>query len=232
MKIRVRHRKPMVSAAIIIVLLLFYLFGKSVGGEKKNRVSIDYVSVSELTRDENTQLRKYDNSYHLAVALKKGITEAFTGDIKETSRIIQNYGLEKIDDNKYYELPLLTSSLPYLQTDVADFLNILGKRFVTRLQDEGVMSYRFSVTSVLRTEKSQNMLRKHNVNATDNNSSHYYGRTFDISQTRFFERGNPEPIYSYRLRNILLRELIEMQNEGLCYVLLETQTKCIHVTVR
>jgi len=140
--------------------------------------------------------------------------------------------LEKIDDTPYYELPLLTNSLPYLQADAVDFLDVLGQRFEDRLNNDGVRAYRFSVTSVLRTEKSQQNLRKSNVNATKNISSHCFGRTFDISQTRFFERGNPTPIYSYRLRNLLLRVLIEMQNEGLCYVLLESQTKCIHVTVR
>jgi hypothetical protein len=69
------------------------------------------------------------------------------------------------------------------------------------------------------------------VNATPNNSSHYYGLSFDLSQTMFYESGKKDPIYSYRLRNLLLRELIKMQEEGKCYVLLENQTKCIHITV-
>lgn len=224
--------KPLVFAAISIAFFLCYLVIKSIWGLDTKGLSIDYVSVSELSSDEKSLLRKYDNSYHLAIAREKGIPRPFEGDIKETSLIIQNYGLKKIDDNKYYELPRLTNSLPYLQPDAAAFLDLLGKRFENRLKNEGLMAYRFSVTSVLRTEKSQKNLRKQNVNATTNQSSHYYGRTFDIAQTRFFERGHPEPVYTYRLRNILLRELIEMQNEGLCYVLLESQTKCIHVTVR
>jgi hypothetical protein len=232
MKRRRRLLKPLFYAAISIAFFLLYLIISSIVGAYTKGVSIDRVPVSELTSDENNQLRKYDNSYHLDVARKKGISEPFKGNIEETSAIIRNYGLEKIKDNKYYELPLLTNSLPFLQPDAAEFLEILGKRFEKRLKEEGLMAYRFSVTSVLRTEKSQNDLRKHNVNATSNMSSHYYGRTFDIAQTRFFERGHPEPIYTYRLRNILLRELIEMQNEGLCYVLLESQIKCIHVTVR
>ena len=231
MKKRGMLRRVLVFAAIAIAFFLVYLLIKSFWGAPKG-MSIDYLAVAELSPDEKSLLRKYDNSYHLEIARKKGISVPFAGNIRETSLVIQNYGLEKIDDNKYYELPLLTSSLPYVQPDVADFLDILGKRFEERLKELGLRAYRFSVTSVLRTEKSQEELRKHNVNATDNNSSHYYGRTFDIAQTRFFERGNPEPVYSYRLRNLLLRELIEMQNEDLCYVLLESQTKCIHVTVR
>jgi len=232
MKKRKKLKKKYAIAAIFIAFFLVFLLIRPFWGAALKRISIDQIPVSELTKDEKDLLRKYDNSYHLAVARKKGMTEPFTGSIKETCEIIENYGLVKIDDNKYYELPLLTNSLPYLQPDAAVFLDILGKRFEERLKDEGLRAYRFSVTSVLRTEASQKSLRKNNVNATNNNSSHYFGRTFDLSQTRFFERGNPKPIYTYRLRNILLRELIEMQNEGLCYVLLEAQTKCIHVTVR
>lgn len=227
-----RLRIPRVIAAILLVTVLVYLALRSIRGSSEEGVSIEEVPVSELSPDEKDQLRRYDNSYHLAVAREKGIAAPFEGDIRETSGIISNYGLVLIEDNKYYELPLLTNSLPYLQPDAAEFLDLLGKRFEERLKNEGVIPYRFSVTSVLRTEKSQEDLRRNNVNATNNESSHYFGRTFDIAQTRFFERGNPEPVYTYRLRNLLLRELIEMQNEGLCYVLLEAQTKCIHVTVR
>ena len=226
------HHKLLGFVAILIALCLFFLIIKFIWGAVTKGVTIDQVQVSELSSDEINQLHKYDNSYHLDIARTKGLPEPFEGNIKETSAIIENYGLVKIDDNKYYELPLLTNSLPYLQPDAAEFLDILGKRFKERLKDEGIIPYRFSVTSVLRTEESQKKLRKKNVNATGNNSSHYYGRTFDIAQTRFFERGNPEPVYTYRLRNLLLRELIEMQNEGLCYALLESQTKCIHITVR
>jgi len=232
MKRRRKLFKLLVFAAIPIAFLLVYLAVRSIRTVGSKGVNIDQVPVPELSSDEINQLRKYDNSYHLAIAQSKGLPEPFAGNIKETSLVIQNYGLVRIDDNKYYELPLLTSSLPFLQPDAAEFLDILGKRFEDRLNQQGIIAYRFSVTSVLRTEESQKDLRKSNVNATNNNSSHYYGRTFDIAQTRFFERGNPEPVYTYRLRNILLRELIEMQNEGLCYVLLESQTKCIHVTVR
>jgi len=232
MKKRRKLYKFLVLTSIPLAIFLLFLIVRTIWGAVIKGGSIDDFPVSELTKAEKDLLRKYDNSYHLAVARKKGIEEIFVGNLKETASIIQNYGLVKIDDNKYYELPLLTNSLPYLQPDAAAFLDILGKRFEERLKDEGLRAYRFSVTSVLRTEASQKSLRKNNVNATNNNSSHYFGRTFDLSQTRFFERGNPKPIYTYRLRNILLRELIEMQNEGLCYVLLEAQTKCIHVTVR
>lgn len=119
-----------------------------------------------------------------------------------------------------------------MKEDAVDFLDNLGLRFHKRLNELGVRNYKFSVTSVLRTTNDQKGLRKSNVNATPNNSSHYYGLTFDLAQTQFFESGKKEAVYSYRLRNLLLRELIELQEQGKCYVLLENQTKCIHITVR
>ena len=107
----------------------------------------------------------------------------------------------------------------------------LSKRFRKTLKEKGIRNYRFTISSVLRTKNGQKGLRKSNVNATPNKSSHYYGLSFDLSQTMFYESGGKNPIYSYSLRNLLLRELIQMQEEGKCYVLLENQTKCIHVTV-
>lgn len=195
----------------------------------------DKVSVPVLSKNESAALRRYNNTYHLDVAQQKGLKAPLSSKKdheKNPAGFAGRLRLSKIDDNKYYEIPHLSNSLPYLHSDAKRFLNVLGSRFCERLEDEGIRPYRFSVTSILRTLDDQKKLRKSNVNATPNNSSHYYGRTFDIAQTRFFERGESDPVYSYRLRNLLLRELIEMQNEGLCYVLLEAQTKCIHVTVR
>ncbi len=186
--------------------------------------------VSVLTKDETQALRRYNNNYHLNVAKDKGLDKPLVS--KEDLDLNRSSSLDEITDNKYYEIPHLSNSLPYLQPEAIDFLDLLGEAFCDQLNELEIRKYRFSVSSILRTVKDQKSLRKSNVNATPNNSSHYYGRTFDIAQTRFFERGNSKPVYSYRLRNILLRVLIKMQNEGKCYVLLETQTKCIHITVR
>lgn len=195
----------------------------------------DMVPVPVLSKAENRELHRYINDYHLEVAKAKGLKQPIASKEEHQAgarAFRRRYNLVEITDNKYYEIPHLTNSLPYLQPQAEDFLDLLGEKFCDRLEELGMTNYRFSVTSVLRTIEDQKSLRKSNLNATANNSSHYYGRTFDISQTRFFERGNSTPVYSYRLRNLLLRELIRLQKEGKCYVVLENQTKCIHVTVR
>ncbi len=225
-------RKIIIASAAVVLIVFFIIRGLT--PEKPLGKVIDEVSVPVLTKNENKALRRYNNTYHLEVGKSKGIKPLESKDDYKAKpeKFGERYKLVKIVDNEYYELPHLTNSLPYLQAEAKEFLNLLGERFCDELNVLGIREYRFSVTSILRTIKDQKNLRKKNVNATQNESSHYFGRTFDIAQTRFFERGNSQPVYTYRLRNILLRELIKLQDEGKCYVLLEKQTKCIHVTVR
>ncbi|MDE5423592.1 DUF5715 family protein [Ancylomarina sp. DW003] len=225
-------RKILVAAVVLslIIVLIFKLLNPTPKGK-----SIDKFSVPVLTKDEKRALRRYNNDYHLEVARVKGLKEPLDSrkdDKTSVKAFCSRYDLVEITDNEYYEIPHLRNSLPYLQESAKEFLDLLGERFCDQLEESGLRKYRFSISSILRTLEDQKSLRKSNVNATPNSSSHYYGRTFDIVQTRYFERDNSTPVYTYRLRNILLRELIKLQDEGKCYVLLERQTKCIHVTVR
>lgn len=192
--------------------------------------SIDYVSVAVLSKNEQKALKKYPNEYHVKFGQSKGIKNPIKSK-KEFEQNLSALNLERVKDCKNYKVPVLNYSLPYLKKNAIDFLDDLSSRFRKTLKENEIRTYRFTVTSLLRTMNSQKGLRKSNVNATPNNSSHYYGLSFDLSQTMFYELGKKDPIYSYRLRNLLLRELIQMQEEGRCYVLLENQTKCIHITV-
>ncbi|OFX89154.1 MAG: hypothetical protein A2W99_01835 [Bacteroidetes bacterium GWF2_33_16] len=219
---------------IISVFAIFFISVKYVFPLFKGK-SIEHVRVEVLTNNELKALKKYPNAFHLQVAQSKGITSPIKSRQefeKNPGEYIGKFDLKKLKDTKYYDVPFLSHSLPYLKDDAYDFLNILGLRFHNRLNELGLRKYRFSISSVLRTTNDQKGLRKSNVNATPNNSSHYYGLTFDLAQTQFYESGKKEPVYSYRLRNLLLVELIKLQEQGKCYVLLENQTKCIHITVR
>lgn len=221
---------PLLLIPTIIILAI-----KKLPDAFHHRKSIDEVAVAELSAKEVRALRRYNNEYHLEVARANGIDRPFKNHqqlLSDKYEYIVKYGLREVHDCKYYEVPALTYSMPYLKKEAADFLDELGRRFFKSLKDIDVQDYRFQLSSVLRTEADQHGLRKNNVNATQNKTSHFFGLTFDIAQTCFYPKGETEPIYSYRLRNLLLRTLIEMQDEGRCYVLLETQTKCIHVTVR
>ncbi|MRT94407.1 DUF5715 family protein [Ancylomarina sp. 16SWW S1-10-2] len=225
-------RKILTAIAICVGLISLLFIDRTPIQKGKTEAQ---VSIPVLNKSESRALRRYDNNYHLKLAQAKGLKKPLVSKTEyktNAEEFSQHYQLDKITDNEYYEIPHLSYSLPYLQTPAVDFLELLGEEFCDQLEELEIRKYRFSVTSILRTLEDQKSLRKRNVNATSNKSSHYYGRTFDISQTRFFERGNSKPVYSYRLRNILLRVLIELQDKGKCYVLLERQTKCIHITVR
>lgn len=220
---------------IVLVPLLIVLAVKKLPDAFHHRKSIDDVAVAELSPKEVRALRRYNNEYHLEVSRANGLDRPFKNHkemLDDKYGNIVRYGLREVDDCKYYEVPPYTYSMPYLKKEAVDFLDELGRRFFKALKDIDVQEYRFQLSSALRTEADQNGLRKNNVNATQNKTSHFFGLSFDIAQTCFYPKGQSEPVYSYRLRNLLLRTLIEMQDEGRCYVILETQTKCIHVTVR
>ena len=220
---------------LIIIPTLIVLTVKKLPDVFHHRKTIDEVTVSELSAKEVRALRRYNNEYHLEVARANGIDRPFKNHqqlLGDKYSYIIKYGLREVHDCQYYEVPALTYSMPYLKKEAVDFLDELGRRFFKTLKDLDIQEYRFQLSSVLRTEADQHGLRKNNVNATQNKTSHYFGLSFDIAQTCFYPKGKTEPVYSYRLRNLLLRTLIEMQDEGRCYVILETQTKCIHITVR
>lgn len=225
-----RRVLPIIAVPLVIILAITKL-----PEAFHQRKTIDEVSVPELSVLELRALRRYSNEYHLEAARTKGIDRPFKSHeelLNDKYGYIIKYNLRELHDCKYYEIPLLTNSMPFLKKDAADFLDELGRRFFKTLKDNDIQNYRFQLSSILRTEADQHNLRQNNVNATQNKSSHYFATTFDIAQTCFYPKGQTEPIYSYRLRNLLLRNLLEMQDEGRCYVLLETQTKCIHITVR
>jgi len=221
---------PLVAIPFFVILAIVIL-----PDALHKRKTIDEVSVPELSVLELRALRRYSNEYHLEAARTKGIDRPFKNHdelLNDKFGFIVKYNLRELHDCKYYEIPQLTNSMPYLKKEASDFLDELGRRFFRNLKELDIQNYRFQLSSILRTEADQRNLRKNNVNATVNKSSHYFATTFDIAQTCFYPKGQIEPVYSYRLRNLLLRILLEMQDEGRCYVLLETQTKCIHITVR
>lgn len=218
--------------ASIVILSLFSFCKSNKAPETKG---IDHVSIDYLSKTELKALRTYMNDKHSAEAhkskLKTPIKDQKTFNANK-EKICKQADLEHIETNELYSVARLTYSLPYVNEKSADFLELLGKRMKSSFAEKGIDHYRFTLTSVLRTEKDQRQLQKVNVNATPKETPHYFGTTFDISQTRFFDTKAKTTVYNYRLRNILARELIKLQEEGKCYVILESQEKCFHVTVR
>ena len=213
--------KHFISTIFVLFIVLSY--------SCKEKQNIDNVSISVLDKDEMRALRLYYNDKHLVEAHQSKIKEA----IKDKKTFYENEEsyckknkLVKIENNSLYSVARLTHSLPYVNKKTDNFLDLLGERMEDSFKEKGLQHYRFVITSVLRTEDDQRKLQR----ATPNETSHYYGTTFDISQTRFISKETGETIYSYRLRNILARELIRLQKEKECYVLIENREKCFHIT--
>lgn len=213
-----------------IILSLFSFCNKA--PEAK---SIDYVSIPVLEKTELRLLKSHLNDEHLIEAHKSELkTPIKDKKVFEAQKeeICKDADLEKVETNELYAIARLTYSIPYLNEKSADFVETLGERMQESFDNKSISRYRFVLTSVLRTERDQRLLQKVNTNATPKETSHYFGTSFDISQTRFLLDDSKESVYSYRLRNILARELIKLQEEGKCYVILESREKCFHVTVR
>lgn len=216
--------------ASFVILALFSFCNKA--PEAK---SIDYVSIPKLETTELRLLKKHKNDLHLEEAHKSEISAPIKDQATfkaEIDEICKDADLEKLETNELYAVARLTHSVPYLNEKSAKFVDLLGERMQEAFDEKGVTRYRFVLTSVLRTEKDQRQLQRINANATPNETSHYFGTSFDISQTRFLLNDSKESVYNYRLRNILARELLKLQDEGKCYVILESREKCFHVTVR
>ncbi len=220
---------------ITLILLLAAVMAGSACGRKIEGRSIEAVPVSVLSKDEMRALKKYTNQYHQDEAHKSPVKKPISSKkffLENQEELVDSYDLEKLEDTETFIVSKLTHSIPWVTSYTKSFLELLGERMEASFESVDVMPYRFVLTSVTRTENDQKRLRKSNLNATQNESSHFYGVSVDISQTRFALPQSRESVYSYRLRNLIARELIKLQEEGYCYVVLENREKCFHITVR
>lgn len=122
---------------------------------------------------------------------------------------------------------------PYLVPEANALLHEIGQRFHDSLQSRGGGSYRPRVTSMLRTTSSISKLRRVNRASVDS-SVHRFGTTFDISYTRFAWDGDDnQPRRTQEdLKNLLGEILLQMRDEGRCYVKFERKPGCYHITTR
>ncbi len=140
-----------------------------------------------------------------------------------------------IDNNPYYHVDHLTSSVPYLVPEAALLLHDIGRAFYDSLQAKGIPLHKPIVTSVLRTKDNIKKLRRRNSNATEN-SCHLYGTTFDISYLRYQTVSPPGEPQRRMVRNdtlkwILCEVMRDLRQQGRCFVKYEVKQACFHATV-
>ncbi len=225
--------KLLITVLILLLFLLTLFFVQSIIFE--NKLDCDDIYIVPLSVHDKKSLKKYDNGYHLKTAKQNGLKTPIKTK-KEFENIdnksLSNNNMVNLSNSKHYNIQRLTHSYPYAHKDVRVFLNTLAERFNKTLKSKNIKHYKFYLTSVLRTEDSQKELTKVNLNATKNETAHLYGRTIDISKTQFYDVSEDKIVYSNNIGTLLIRELLKLQEEGLCFVLLENKNHCLHITVR
>lgn len=164
------------------------------------------------------------NSYeeHLLAAKLRGI--GLIQDEKHLFRLVNNRVLVEASHGAGYQVDSLTYSYPHVTLHAKNVLEELGRTYEA-LAGQG--NY-FTITSATRTMDQQKKLKKRNRNATDGNSSHSYGVSFDISYIRF----NGKKSYDQKAQKNLEAVLKHFQKENKIFVIKERRQACYHITVR
>lgn len=176
------------------------------------------------------------NPIHLECAQRMGIEPFQTNAALEDH--IKSYvlrgKLEKLEDSDTYKLKALTHSYPYLVPRAVDLLDEIGNRFEEKLEQLDIQPYYMMISSVLRTNESQNGLGRRNSNATTV-SAHMFGTTFDISYKEFLPLHGKQAREGFcrhdMMRHALAEVLTELSEEGRCKVVIEKKQACFHITV-
>lgn len=168
------------------------------------------------------RLKKDTYEEHLSAAERKGLN-LIQNEYDLFHRVFEKT-LVKADSGKGYRVDSLAFSFPYLTPESKEVLDELGKAYEA-LAGEGNF---FTITSATRTEEQQKSLKRRNRNATDGESSHSYGVSFDISFIRF----NGIREWNQKEQNNLEKVLNHFQQTGKIYVIKERRQSCYHITVR
>lgn len=173
------------------------------------------------------------NEIQLVHAQTNGLKQPFATNDEFNARIgnlVRKSILVQVTENRFYQLKSLSHSQPYLIPEAIDMLNEIGYRFQKRLQEKKYNNYRFRVTSLLRTEETQNNLSHRNSNATRSISCHLYGTTVDISYKNFFNTKTDSIEASYEAVQAMTNVLIEMRRECKLLAVRERHQSCFHIT--
>ena len=173
------------------------------------------------------------NEIQLVHAQKNGLKKPFSTTQEFLSKIDsmkRQYILVEVTENKFYQIKKLSHSQPYLIPEAVDMLNEIGYRFQKRLHEKKYNNYRFRLTSMLRTEETQQKLSHCNFNATQH-SAHLYGTTVDISYKNFYNTKTDTLESSFEAVQTLTKVLLEMRKECKFLAIREHKQSCFHITV-
>ena len=196
-------------------------------------------------------LRRDKNAEQIAKAQSLGVRASGEAEIERLRR--QGRLVPLGDSTEHWVLRTMTHSVPYVTPDTRAMLVQLGERFHARLDSLGLPRYRMKITSALRTNETQEELRKINPNASQTVSAHEFGTTVDVSHERFAAPAPPDDReadvapellrletemhdslakeHARALQAELGRTLTEMRAQGAVLVMMEDRQPVYHFTV-
>lgn len=137
--------------------------------------------------------------------------------------------------NPYFHVDRLRNSIPYLVPRASVLLQDIGRNFYDSLQVKGIPLHKIIVTSIMRSKKDVEALRKKNRNATEN-SCHLYGTTFDVCYNRYKTVQAPgerrREVRNDTLKYVLAEVMRDLRERNRCYIKYEVHQGCWHITVR
>ncbi len=211
-----------------------------------------------ITPEKQGRLRRYLFEEHMKAARRFGIetvkTEAEMQDLIRSNRLVS---IDSAGEKMHYfynvrkEHRYLTPGAREGLLLITERMNANMARYLT--DSGGAPTIKIAVSSALRPLDYQQSLSKVNVNATFI-STHSYGVSFDLFYDDFFVKLR-EPRASNRIsrevfaryqktfgfllgdslrrqfQTVLMETLLQLQDEGKIYAILETNQRCYHVTV-
>jgi len=199
-------------------------------------------------------LRTNMNEMHIAKAQELGVSGLY--DTEAVKENVKKGTLVFIPENRFWRFHELKNSIPFVTPATARLLETIGRRFQQNLKEYRLPPYRYTISSALRTRQDHQRLIRINRNATRGISSHEFGTAVDILYREFdytaespilfhhltrlshrqnsFRKADFDTLaerYADVLRTVLARTLIELQDEGRCYVILERNQPVFHVTL-
>jgi len=217
---------------LLLIGILFFHIHYSKIPKSRGFSGCDHVHFANAPISPSDKLND-PNEIHLIHAQKNGLKRPFTTTedfYAKIDSLKRNSILVEVTENRFYQLKSLSHSVPYLIPEAVDMLNEIGSRFQKRLQEKKYHNFRFRITSLTRTEETQNKLSHCNGNATLH-SAHLYGTTVDISYKNFYNTDTDSIESSYEAVQTLTKVLVDMRKECKFLAVRERHQSCFHITV-
>ena len=222
--LKVKRVSVVIILSILVLTPVFWKYRRTIKKVLRSEIS------SLINRDKNVcscnwnslELKRDDYKIkHLPGAIKSS-NNLFIKNKRILNNQINRGKLIEIENNKGYKIRSLNNSSCHLTIDAYETLQEMGSRFHNLLKSTTEKDSYFELSSVLRTEKQQEEIRKKfPESATFNNSTHSYGVSFDIAYVKGSSCNKAN-----RALNTVLNEMQEEEKILIC-----PEKGCIHITV-